>query len=61
MSVSRVRCFLLGHRWQRVRYDGADTSDEFFLRCRRCATENHDESNGLKMSMAWAFRQPGST
>jgi hypothetical protein len=60
MSVSRVRCLLLGHRWLRVRYDGADTSDGFFLRCRRCATENHNESSGLKVSMAWAFRQPGS-
>jgi len=59
MSVSRVRCFLLGHRWLRVRYDGDDTPDGYFLRCRRCATENHNEP-GLTLSMAWAFRQPGS-
>jgi hypothetical protein len=59
MSVSRLWCFLVGHRWLRVRYD-ADTSDEFFLRCRRCATENHNENSGVSGAMLWGFRGPPS-
>jgi hypothetical protein len=56
MSLSRLRCFLIGHRWLRVPYDGADASDGFFLRCRRCATENHRESSGVHPAIAWGWR-----
>jgi hypothetical protein len=52
MSVSRLRCFLVGHRWLRV--SDADTSHEFFLRCRRCATENHNENSGVSGAMPCA-------
>jgi hypothetical protein len=60
MSLSRLRCFLVGHRWLRVPYDVADTSDGFFLRCRRCATESYKESSGVSGAMAWGFRGPPS-
>jgi hypothetical protein len=56
MSLSRLRCLLVGHRWQRVPYDGADTSEGFLLRCRRCATENHSESSGVSGAVAWGWR-----
>ena len=55
MSVSRVRCRLLGHRWVRVQDDEVDTSDRSFLRCRRCATENH-EPTGVNGVVAWGWR-----
>jgi len=56
MSLSRLRCLLVGHRWLRVPYDDADTSDGFLLRCRRCATENHRESSGVNGVIAWGWR-----
>ena len=56
MSLNRLRCLLVGHRWQRVPYDGADTSDGFMLRCRRCATENLRESSGVNGAVAWGWR-----
>ena len=55
MTFSRLRCFVVGHRWLRVPYD-ADTSDHVFLRCRRCATENHRESSGVNGVVAWGWR-----
>jgi hypothetical protein len=61
MSLSRLRCFLVGHSWLRVPYDGgADTSDGFFLRCRRCAAENYKEPSGVSGAMLWGFRGPPS-
>ena len=56
MSLSRVQCFLVGHRWQKVPYDGADTSDGFFRRCGRCAAENHNEASGPTGVVAWGWR-----
>ena len=56
MSVSRLGCFVVGHRWVRVRYDGADMPDGFFLRRRRCATETHKDSSGMNGALAWGFR-----
>jgi hypothetical protein len=60
MSLSRLRCLFVGHRWLRVPYDVADPSDGYFLRCRRCATENDSESRGVSGAMAWGFRGPPS-
>ncbi|MDT7572777.1 MAG: hypothetical protein QOE05_2951 [Actinomycetota bacterium] len=60
MSVSRLRCTLVGHRWLKVRQDGEDTPDGSFLRCRRCAIENHQESSGVSGAMLWGFRGPPS-
>jgi hypothetical protein len=60
MSISRLRCVVVGHRWVRVRYDGAETSDGFFRRCRRCAAENYEESSGVSGAMLWGFRGPPS-
>jgi hypothetical protein len=56
MNVGRAPCFLVGHRWQKIRYEGADTPDGFFLRCRRCAKENHTEPSGVNGAVAWGFR-----
>ena len=56
MSLSRFRCFLVGHRWLRVPYDDADTPDGFFRRCRRCATENHGDLIGVHPAIAWGWR-----
>jgi hypothetical protein len=60
MSVSRARCFLLGHRWLKVRDEGEDAPNGYFLRCRRCANENHQASSGVSGAMLWGFRGPPS-
>ena len=42
----RVWCFVVGHKWHKLAYEGADTGDGFYLRCRRCGKENHDDDPG---------------
>lgn len=56
MSLSHLRCAVTGHRWMKTSYDGSDTSDGFFLRCRRCATENHREPSSVNGAIAWGWR-----
>ena len=54
--MSPSRCVLVGHRWLNVPYDGAYKSDGFFLRCRRCAAENHRDPSDRPVygAIAWA-------
>ena len=56
MSVSRLRCILVGHRWLRVSSDEADMPEGSFLRCRRCAAEDHTEPGGVNGVIAWGWR-----
>ncbi len=35
--LTRVVCFVLGHRWTREVLPDADSHDGVLLRCRRCA------------------------
>lgn len=56
MSLSRLRCSLVGHRWLRVPYDSADASEGSFLRCRRCATEDDRQASGVNGAVAWGWR-----
>ena len=35
--MARLLCLVIGHRWSRASYPGAN--DAYFLRCRRCAKE----------------------
>jgi hypothetical protein len=58
MSLSRLRCFLMGHRWLKVMNDEADTSGGFFLRCQRCAAEKPKESSGVMGAVGWGMRGP---
>lgn len=37
--MTRLLCLVIGHRWSRAEYPGADAPDGYFLRCRRCAHE----------------------
>ncbi len=52
--LTKLRCLLMGHRWVRTSYEGADTSDAFFLRCRRCSKDK-DAASGLNGAMGAGF------
>ena len=53
--LSRLVCLLLGHKWVKTAYDGADTRDGFFLRCKRCREENDADSSGVDGAMGSGF------
>ena len=53
--LTRLRCLAAGHRWNKIRYPEADTAEGYFLRCRRCGKENHDDSSGVDGAMGWGF------
>ncbi len=48
---------LLHHRSQvlKVPYEGADTADAFYLRCRRCGRQKEDADSGVAGDMAGGF------
>lgn len=42
--AQRWKCWLLTHRYVRIRYPGSDSPDGYYLRCTRC--NNEREASG---------------
>ena len=53
--LARLVCLALGHTWVKTPYPNADTADAFFLRCRRCRTENDAAGSGVNGAMSGGF------
>ena len=56
VMLKRLVRLLLGHKWVKTAHAVSDTSDGYFLRCRRCLREDQGDSSGAdcaRTARAW--------